>query len=363
MKRLISIVFLAISLPILAQQVGPNISWTSDNHDFGEIQEANGNVTHQFEFTNTGNAPLIITNVHPSCGCTSSDYTKEPVAPGQKGFVSATFNPSGRPGKFNKTITITTNAATPTTIVRFSGEVIAKPKSVEDQYPRTIGTLNVKTNHLAFATISNTDIKTDSVPMANLTSSNLAITFKSVPDHIKIKAVPEVLKPNETGYIEVTYDATKKNDWGFIMDKIIIVLNGDAGDNRNWLSVSASINEDFSKLSEKELADAPKIVFESKVFNFGDIKQGEKASYQFKFKNEGKKDLIIRKTKSSCGCTIVNNSKEVIKPGESSSFDVTFNSSGKSNRQNKTISIITNDPENSQISLRVTGNIVVPQEN
>jgi len=361
MKKLISIVFLAISFPMLAQQVGANISWDSDNHDFGEIQEEKGNVTHKFEFTNTGNAPLIITNVHPSCGCTSSDYTKEPIAPGQKGYVSATFNPSGRPGKFNKTVSVTTNATTPNTIIHFTGEVIPKPKTLEDQYPRTIGKLNVKTNHLSFATIGNNEIKTDSVPMANMTTEDLAVTFKSVPSHIKIKAVPAILKPNQTGYLEITYDANKKNDWGFNMDKVILVINGDAGDNREGLSVSASINEDFSKLSEQDLANAPKIVFESKVFNFGDIKQGEKVSYKFNFKNEGKKDLIIRKTKTTCGCTILNNPKEVIKPGESSSFEVTFNSAGKTNRQNKTISVITNDPNNSQVTLRVTGNVLVSQ--
>lgn len=357
MRKLFITFFVAISFASFAQQVGPNLSWNNERHSFGEIKEQNGKVTHQFEFSNTGNEPLVITNVRPSCGCTSSDYTKEPIAPGGKGYVSATFNPLRRPGKFSKTITVTSNATPPTTVLRFTGNVIAKPKTIEDRYPRQVGNLRLKTNHLALARVSNTQVKTDSVPMANLTANELKIEFQNVPDHIKIKAVPETLKPQATGYIEVTYDATKKNDWGFLMDKIIISINGNTNNNKNRLSVSASIAEDFSALTSKQRANAPKIKFDSKIFNFGTIKQGEKVSYKFKFSNLGKSDLVIRKTKASCGCTVFNLDKEVIPAGENAEFDVTFNSTGKMNRQNKSITIITNDPENSQVSIRITGTV------
>lgn len=359
MKNLITILFIALSVQLFAQQVGANISWDTKQHSFGEIKEADGKVTYKFEFTNTGNEPLVITNVRPSCGCTSSDYTKEPVAAGAKGSVSATFNPLRRPGKFSKNITVTTNATPPTTVLRFTGNVIAKPKSKKDLYPRELGDLRLKTNHLALAKVYNTSIKTDSIPMANLSANDLKITFSDVPAHISIKAVPAKLKPGTTGYIQVTYDAQKKNDWGFNMDKIIIAINGNTNNNKNRLSVSASISEDFSKLTPEQKAKAPKAVFDSKVFNFGTIKQGESVSHTFSFKNEGKSDLIIHKTKASCGCTVFNIDKDIIKAGETAKFDVTFNSKGKQNRQNKAITLITNDPANSQISLRVTGTVEV----
>lgn len=357
MKKILIILLGLISLTTFAQQVGPNISWENERHDFGEIKEADGKVTHKFSFSNTGSEPLVITNVRPSCGCTSSDYTKEPIAPGGKGYVSATFNPLRRPGKFSKNITVTSNATPPTTVLRFTGNVIAKPKSKADLYPRQLGDLRLKTNHLALARVANTAVKTDSVPMANLTDKELKIEFQNVPEHIKIKAVPETLQAGATGYIEVTYDAKKKNDWGFLMDKIIIAINGNTNSNKNRLSVSASITEDFSALTADQRINAPKMEFDSKVFNFGTIKQGEKVSHKYKFSNQGKSDLVIRKTKASCGCTLFNLDKKVIPAGESAEFDVTFNSTGKMNRQNKSITIITNDPENAQVSLRITGTV------
>ncbi len=104
-----------------------NISWKEVEHNFGTIKEEDGPQTYKFEFTNKGTEPLFITNVQASCGCTATDYTKEPVKAGEKGYVSATYNPQNRPGQFNKSITVTTSEPQPTTVLRFSGVVTPKP--------------------------------------------------------------------------------------------------------------------------------------------------------------------------------------------------------------------------------------------
>ncbi len=128
MRRILFLVFaVAFSTAIFAQQSGPAISWTDNVHDFGTFKEEVGLQTYKFEFINTGNEPLFITNVKASCGCTATDYSKEPVQPGGKGFVSATYNPKGRPGKFNKSITVTSNEFQPTSVIRITGEVIPTP--------------------------------------------------------------------------------------------------------------------------------------------------------------------------------------------------------------------------------------------
>lgn len=128
MKRILLIVLATVfSAAVFAQQSGPAISWTETVHDFGTFKEEAGVQTYKFEFVNTGNEPLFLTNVKASCGCTATEYTKEPVQPGGKGYVSATYNPSGRPGKFNKSITVTTNEFQPTSVIRITGEVIPKP--------------------------------------------------------------------------------------------------------------------------------------------------------------------------------------------------------------------------------------------
>ena len=136
MKKILLFAFaIAFSTVIFAQEAAPVISWTITSHDFGIIKEESGLQTATFEFTNTGNAPLFLSNVKASCGCTTPDWTKEPVQPGAKGFVTATYNPLNRPGKFSKSITVTTNEVQPTSVLTITGEVTPKPAEVQPTPP------------------------------------------------------------------------------------------------------------------------------------------------------------------------------------------------------------------------------------
>lgn len=87
------------------------IKFETTSHDFGKFSEKNPVVKCTFTFTNTGNAPLVIHQAMPSCGCTVPTYTKDPIKPGQKGTIEVTYNGKGKyPGKFKKSITIRSNA-------------------------------------------------------------------------------------------------------------------------------------------------------------------------------------------------------------------------------------------------------------
>ncbi len=86
------------------------IKFVEETHDFGNIKEGT-QATYEFKFTNVGTAPLMLESVQASCGCTTPEWSKEPIAPGQTGKVTATFNSSGRPGTFTKTITVKYNGA------------------------------------------------------------------------------------------------------------------------------------------------------------------------------------------------------------------------------------------------------------
>ncbi|HLW14323.1 MAG TPA: DUF1573 domain-containing protein [Flavobacteriaceae bacterium] len=85
----------------------PVMNFDEDQFDFGEIEQGT-RVEHMFTFVNSGDAPLVITNARSSCGCTVPEYTREPVAPGEKGELLVKFDGSGR-GTVNKNITLTTN--------------------------------------------------------------------------------------------------------------------------------------------------------------------------------------------------------------------------------------------------------------
>ncbi|MDA3780666.1 MAG: DUF1573 domain-containing protein [Bacteroidales bacterium] len=352
---LVSIILFIASFSY-SQQKNATIIFDNEVHDFKTIQETKGKVTHKFIFTNTGNTPLIINTVKASCGCTSSEWTRRPILPGEKGFVGATYDPRNRPGKFNKTIVVRTNAVKPTVVLRITGKVTPREKTVEDIYPREIGGIRVKSNHLAFVRVYNDQVKTDSLQIINTSKEVVKISFPDTPSHLTLKTVPETLNPGEKGIILGKYDATKKNDWGFLIDRLKILINNKPVNNGR-LTISAKIEENFSNLSKEELENAPQISIPEKTFNFGTAKQKSKVKHVFKFKNEGESDLLIRKIRSSCGCTTVAPEKTVIKSGESSSFTAIFSTSMRKGLQRKSIYLITNDPKNSNIRLTISGEV------
>src|SRR5207253_2266999 len=93
----------------------------------------------------------------------------------------------------------------------------------------------------------------------------------------------------------------------------------------------------------------PIFKFEEERHDFGEIDQGEKISFAFKFKNVGKGDLVIRSANASCGCTVPEFPKDPVAPGESGVINVTFNSEGKEGIQEKTVTIISNTVPNNYI--------------
>jgi LEA14-like dessication related protein len=89
-------------------------------------------------------------------------------------------------------------------------------------------------------------------------------------------------------------------------------------------------------------ADAPKVQVEKATYEFGEITEGEKVSYEFKFKNVGKTPLIISDATATCGCTVPEFPKEPVKPGEEGTIKVVFNSAGKMGLQDKVVTVTSN---------------------
>ena len=127
MKKLILLtaLFSIISMGVYAQEASADSSIVFDKttHDFGDMEVKDGPQTYSFEFTNKGSAPLIIQNVSPTCGCTTSGWTKEPVAPGDRGFVNATYTPSGTM-PFDKTLMVYSNGTPATVVLHIRGKVV-----------------------------------------------------------------------------------------------------------------------------------------------------------------------------------------------------------------------------------------------
>ncbi|ASB48085.1 DUF1573 domain-containing protein [Alkalitalea saponilacus] len=353
----IVILILAFSITGMSQRSKPTIHFENKVHDFGEILEENGVVSHVFEFTNNGEQPLVIHNVRTSCGCAAPEWTRTPVQPKRQGTIKITYDPRNRPGNFNQSITIASNAEQGQEILRIIGTVTQGARPIEEIYRREIGPIRLKHTNLSFGRVPKGTQKENSVEIINTSQNPVTITFARVPDHITMEAYPQRLQPGQEGIIRGIFNSEKTDEWGFVNTHMQVLINGEQISN-NRISSTATVEEDFSSWNEEALANAPKIEFSQTTFDFGEIKQGEIINHSFIVTNSGKSDLILRRVRTSCGCTASNPDRSIIPPGQSTSVPVTFNSRGRSGRQNQSITIYTNDPDRSASILRLSGVVI-----
>ena len=262
---------------------------------------------------------MVISTVSASCGC-DPEWSKEPVLPGKTGFIKVSYNPLNRPGSFNKTITVMANIPNGAIVLKIAGEVLPKSLTITEQYPIDLGKIRMLNNNLSFVRIKNNEKKTDSLKFINTSVAKVTIGLKGVLPHLTVKVNPAVVEPNGTSYIVVTFDGSKLPT---------LISDGKGLSDLQWeenynygVNVTATVEEDFSKLSQQELQSAPIIDFNARVYDFGEIKEGKKVEYTFKILNKGKSDLQIRSVKASCGCTAANPTSNVIKSGADTDLKV-----------------------------------------
>ncbi len=112
------------SISYAAAQKQAEIKFDKKSHNFGTFSESNAVQKCTFNFTNVGDAPLVINQAVASCGCTVPQYTKTPINPGEKGTIEVTYNGAGKnPGHFKKSITVRTNGVTEMTRLYVEGDM------------------------------------------------------------------------------------------------------------------------------------------------------------------------------------------------------------------------------------------------
>lgn len=124
MKKLFLLSILVMLFTLSGNAQTPELKFEVAEYDFGTIHTDSMAVTATFEFINNGDAPLVINKVSASCGCTTPDWTREPVSAKGKGFVKVSYNPKNRPGAFTKTISVWSNSSDKPITLRIKGKVV-----------------------------------------------------------------------------------------------------------------------------------------------------------------------------------------------------------------------------------------------
>ncbi|MDX5481212.1 MAG: DUF1573 domain-containing protein [Hymenobacteraceae bacterium] len=224
-RKLYLLMLLCLIFAAYTAKAQGELKFEKETHDFGSIAEGT-QASYEFRVKNVGDKPVIITAVQPSCGCTTPDWTKEPILPGKTGVIKALYNSTGRPGPFHKAITVTSTAVTETQVLYIKGEV--GPKDLKNNYtqeqkamsPRlALGSTNYNFGKLekgqkavAKFTIKNTGRQP--LVIQGVRSSCNCVSYRvSVP----------ALKPGQTATLELTYVPMMLKD----QNEVVTVISND----------------------------------------------------------------------------------------------------------------------------------------
>ena len=354
MKKLFSIVSMALLAGVMMAQQ-PVITFEKTEHDFGKIHEEDGRVTVIFTFKNEGMSPLLLSNVRASCGCTTPDWPKEPIEPGKTGSIKVTYNPNGRPGRFQKTVTITSNATEPTTKVYIKGEVIPKPAKPVNKYTVEVGELNMKERVLDLGTITKGQNKNGELEIANLKQAehSVELATNAADSYLISQVTLPTIKPNETGKFIFAIETAKSNIYGPIEAYAYVVVDGKKEISDTYkLTIKANVVEDFSALSAEEKLEAPIISMQNEYSDMT-IPAGKVQKYTIPIKNLGVNPLEIHRVYSKDSHLSFKLPKS-IKSGHRGALTLGIDTKGlEPGSYSREIVVISNDYQNSIKRVRV----------
>ncbi len=351
---------LTIAMALLFMSVAEGqaaIEFRTIRHNYGTIEEDGGVKNHDFIFTNNGDSPLLITRVVPSCGCTTPDWTREPVPPGETGFIRSSMNPMNMPGPFTKTIAVHSNGQPSPMVLTLTGVVNPRERSVEEQFRWALGPVRFESNHIDFSRTGKGEQKSREMHLINVSDSHVVVGFGPLPQHLSLEVVPSRLAPGERAVVKAVYDASTHSGWGAQNDLVALSFNG-VIDNSAFLYITANLLEDFSGWSEEQIANAPVASFESTTFDVGEIPVNQSSEVEFSLTNEGATPLKIRYVRVTCGCTVMEQPDESIEPGNTTSIKATYTSGALPGAQQRVLFVYTNDPQMPEIMLIIKAEVV-----
>ncbi len=175
------------------------------------------------------------------------------------------------------------------------------------------------------------------------------------PEYISIKITPDILKPKKRGKLIITYNSKDKKNYGKSTDQIKLNMKQGERDITGILTITANMVEDFSYLSEKELADSPIIHFPKSRFDLGEFELHETKKAELQFENKGKKDLKVHNIEISNNLFKLQNFDPIIKPGNKGKIVISIKPIQTTNNIRSNITVISNDPKHSSVTLIAQG--------
>lgn len=349
-KSLLILCFLTSVLGILAQ---PRFVPDQEIKRVGEIlfQKPHRIV---FGFTNKGNKPLLITNIHPSCGCTQVEYTNTAVEPGQRGEITAIYD-AALLGTFAKELEVYTNQSEEPVWLGFQGCVVTAMQEFTGDFPIDLGNVKLSTNYLEFDNVNRGDRPVAELQIANKERTAFRPELMHLPPYLKAEYLPENIPGGRTGRVRLTLDSEKLSTLGLNQTSVYLArYMGDKVGESNEILISAVLLPNFSKLTAQEIAKAPAMKISETDIDLGEMGKKKQLSHTVIITNQGLTTLNIRQLQvfnRAVGVSLTNRS---LAPGKSAKLKITVSAAFLKKAKNRPrVLIISDDPHHSMETINI----------
>lgn len=330
------------------------LKFNKTSHNFGKFSINAGKQHCSFEFTNQGSAPVVIFNVISSCGCTEPVWPKEPIMPGKGGKIEVTFLNDQGPYPFEKTLTVYTSASKKPILLRISGVVYEKEKSIKEMFPIAIGPLGVINDNIKMGQFTQGLVKSGNLSVANLSGKDVNVKFANVSAGLHISVEPQVIRAGEIGEVSYTVNTNEKENWGNTVYSATVVCNGVAA--AKQLKFNCMIIDNLSGLTKEEKNKGSMVLAKNSSVNLGNVAKGKSAVAEFSLRNTGYSNLKIHKADPN-GKNFTIEAPAEVKPGEEFKVKAIIDTNKYTGEEVFTITLVTNAPNRPLVNLFVSATI------
>lgn len=357
MKKILSAIL--ISAAATAAYASESVRWLETNHNFGAFDENMGRVSTVFRFVNTGTEPVSIVAARASCGCTAPRYDRAPVAPGDTATVTVTYDPAGRPGRFSKYVAVDFSYEGSRQKLTIEGTVVGNSASIARQYPaECTSMLRLSRGAAMMGDVVKGQLKTLFLKAYNSSHDTIAPSVSNLPKYVSVTVSPERVAPGEQCSFIFYFRSDRCPLYGLVSDTVYVSPDP-LSSTICPLPLTALVNEDFTKLSPKQLAKAPAIRIENSSADFGALDAASSAVERtVEIANTGKSSLEIRRVYTATPGVSAAIDRTSLKPGKKAVITITVDPAELAGALlNARISVITNDPTQPIATVRAVGTI------
>lgn len=359
MKKNIAFITVCCLLLTTLSATAQFLSFDKVDYNYNIIPIGVTNSQAVFSCWNRGTEPIIITKIVPSTDDISIELTRDTLLTDNRASINVTFTPKTQRLLFTEYIDVyTTDKMLSKITLTLKGTVKNISEDIEKQYPTVMDVARFTKLNVNFDKIYYPNTVVDTIGIYNPQDTAITLVFPSIPNYLTVQMFPEKIQPNSSALMVISFNSEERKKWGAIYDKLYFDYQGRKVSYKKRISISGIITEDFSKMTPKEMKKAPKIVMQTETFSFDTVRKGDPVECKFHFKNEGKSTLIIRDIKTTCGCTAGSMEKMVYLKGEEGDVNVSLDTRRKNGHVRQTITIISNDPVNTQAKVFIDGVVI-----